>query len=175
MRGSWTDTEPGQPGEVSDGGLHVMGVEGAATLSGISRALVGAPRRRHELLERAGGHDLPRAVVVGGGQAVLAIAASTSSRSPPRTAVIPVGVVAGGPRHRLAALADQDHRLLGGDHPGADGGADLADTVAGDRADLVERVGGVREHLEDGHQAVATSSGWAISVCRIVSASASVP
>ena len=81
------------------------------------------------------------------------IAASTSSRSPPRTAVMLVGGDRGGRGHRLAALAHQHHRLLGGDRPGAGGGGELADAVAGDRADRLEGVGGVREELEGGEQA----------------------
>ena len=65
---------------------------------------------------------------------------------------MPVGVVRGGCGHRLAALADQHHRLLGGDRAGTGRGGDLADAVAGDRADLAERVGRVREQLERGDQ-----------------------
>ena len=64
-----------------------------------------------------------------------------------------VGVCAAAAGHRLAALADQHHRLLGGDRPGTGGGGQLADAVAGDRADLAERVGRVREELEGGEQA----------------------
>ena len=105
--------------------------------SGISRALAGGVvGEGGELLDGAGGDDLAGAVVVGRGQAVLASAASTSSRSPPRTAVMLVGVVRGGRGHRVAALADQHHRLLGGDRPGAGGRGELADAVAGDGADL---------------------------------------
>ena len=66
---------------------------------------------------------------------------------------MPVGGGGGRVGHRLAALADQHHRLLGGDHPGAGRGGDLADAVPGDRADARERVGGVREQVERGDQA----------------------
>ena len=64
-----------------------------------------------------------------------------------------VGVVRGGRGHRVATLADQHHRLLGGDGAGTGGGGELADAVPGDGADAAERVGRVREQLEGGQQA----------------------
>ena len=89
---------------------------------------------------------------------------------------MPVGVTAEAVGHRPAALADEHHRLLGGDHAGAGRGGDLADAVAGDGADPAERVGRVRERATRAASRLdATSSGWATAVSRIVSASASVP
>ena len=89
---------------------------------------------------------------------------------------MPVGRHGGGRGHRLAALADQHHRLLGGDHPGAGGGGELADAVAGDRADLAEGVGRVREELEGGDQAGGDQQRLGDLRCRgSSSASASVP
>ena len=64
-----------------------------------------------------------------------------------------VGVVGGRGGHRLAALAHQHHRLLGGDGAGTGRGGQLADAVPGDRADAPEGVGRVREQLEGGEQA----------------------
>ena len=88
---------------------------------------------------------------------------------------MPVGGRRGGLGHRLAALADQHHRLLGGDHAGAGGGGELADAVAGDRADLPNASAGCGNSSSAATRPVATSSGWAIWVSRMVSASASVP
>ena len=86
-------------------------------------------------------------------------AARTSSGSPPRTALIPVGVVAARRGHRPAPLADQDHGLLGAEHAGRRRCGDLADRVAGAGADPVERVGGAREHRQQGDQAGADEQG----------------
>ena len=117
---------------------------------GLLRRLGG---ERLELLEGAGGHHLAGTVVVGGGQAVLvdggehlvAVAAEHG------------GHAGRGDRgrlgHRPAALADQHHRLLGGDDPRTGGRGQLADAVAGDGADLAEGVGRVREDVERGDQA----------------------
>jgi hypothetical protein len=50
--------------------------------------------------------------------------------------------------HRLATLAHQHHRLLGGDRARTRGGGDLTHAVAGDGADVAERVCRVGEQLE---------------------------
>ena len=125
-----------------------------ATLSGISRALAGgSSAKRLELLHRAGGDDLAGAVVVGRrrGPAPRSRPAPRRGRRRGRRSCRSA-VVGGGLGHRLAALAHQHHRLLGGDRPGTGGGGELADAVAGDGADLAERVGRVREQLERGDQ-----------------------
>ena len=80
-------------------------------------------------------------------------AASTSSRSPPRTAVMLVGVVGGGRGHRVAALADQHHRLLGGDRAGRRRRRRARRRCGRRRRRSGERVGRVREQLEGGEQA----------------------
>ena len=71
--------------------------------------------------------------------------ASTASASPPRIAVIPVGRGRGGAGHRAAALAHQHKCRFRRQDAGQCRGGDLADTVAGDGADVardvVERVG----------------------------------
>ena len=77
------------------GGLHVVGVERPGDLErddpGPSRWVGG---ERGERVERAGGDDLAGAVDVGGVSPWRSIVASTSSGSPPSTALIPVGVAA---------------------------------------------------------------------------------
>ena len=154
MRGSWTDTERARPARWSTAGAMCSVWKAPATLSGISRALAGgSSASAASCSSGAGGDDLAGAVVVGGGEAVLvergehlvAVAAEDGGHAGRGRG--------GGLGHRLAALADQHHRLLGGDHPGAGGGGELADAVAGDGADLRERVGRVREQLERGDQA----------------------
>ena len=149
VRGSWTETDLASEREVAHGRSHVLGVERAGDAQRhqprLLRRLLG---ERRELLHRPGGDDLAGAVVVGGGQAVLvdggehlvAVAAEHRGHARRRRR--------GRTGHRLAALADEDHRLLGGDDAGAGGGGELADAVAGDRADLAERVGRVREDPE---------------------------
>ena len=137
VRGSWTETDRARPAEVADGGGHVLGVERAGDAERHQPGLGGRVGGEGlELLEGAGGDDLAGAVVVGGGEAVLvergehlvAVAAEHGGHAGGR----------GGGRlgHRVAALADQHHRLLGGDHPGTGGGGELAHAVAGDGADL---------------------------------------
>ena len=125
-----------------------------ATESGRSLRLGGrVGGERLELLEGAGGDDLAGAVVVGGGQAVplergehlVAVAAEDGGHAG--------GGGGGGVGHRPAALADQHHRLLGADHPGAGRGRDLAHAVAGDGAELGVGVGRVREQRERRDQA----------------------
>ena len=87
--------------------------------SGISRALAGgSSASAASCSSGAGGDDLAGAVVVGGGEPVLveggehlvAVAAEDGGHAGRGDG--------GGLGHRLAALADQHHRLLGGDHAG---------------------------------------------------------
>ena len=84
---------PRQRGETRNSGLHVDGMEGTGNAE---RNESGAPRRisrqRSQLLSRTSRDNLAAAIVVGCSQAVCASrAASTSSGSPPMTAVIDVG------------------------------------------------------------------------------------
>ena len=177
VRGSWAETERARPARWPTAGAMCSVWNAPATLSGISRALAGGSSASAcELLEGAGGDDLAGAVVVGGGQAVLvergehlvAVAAEDRGHAGRGDR--------GGLGHRLAALADQHHRLLGGDHPGAGGGGELADAVAGDRADLLEGVGRVREQLERRDQAGGDQQRLGDPRCPgSSSASASVP
>ena len=154
VRGSCVDTERARPARWPTAGSMWWVWKAPATLSGISRALAGGSSANAlELLQGAGGDDLAGTVVVGRGQAVLvdggehlvAVAAEDGGH--------PGRGDRGGLGHRVAALADQHHRLLGGDHAGAGGGGDLADAVAGDRADLLEGVGGCGKTLEGRDQA----------------------
>ena len=136
VRGSWVDTERASRPSTSTAGAMCSVWKAPATDSGISRALAGGSSA-----SAASCSTVPAATIWPGPLSLAAVRpccsslASTSSRSPPRTAVMLVGVGRRGGGHRLAALADQHHRLLGGDRPGAGGGGELADAVAGDRAD----------------------------------------
>ncbi|KMP02566.1 hypothetical protein CIRG_10389 [Coccidioides immitis RMSCC 2394] len=150
----------GQPGEVADSRLHVLGVEGAGDAErhqpGLGGRLGGEGL---ELLERARGDDLAGAVVVGGGETVLldrgedllADAAEDGGHAGRR--------LRSSLGHGLAALTDEDHRLLGADRASAGGGGDLTDAVAGDGADLREGVRGLREELQGRDQAGGDQQG----------------
>ena len=178
VRGSWVETERARPAEVADGGRHVLGVEraGDATAASAGPWPAGPSAKRLELLDGAGGDDLAGAVVVGGVRPCFSSAASTSSRSPPRTAVMPVGVDGGGLGHRLAALADQHHRLLGGDDAGRRRRRSSSPTLWPATAPILPKASaGCGKSSRAATRPEATSSGWAIGVSRIVSASASVP
>ena len=160
-----------------DRGRHVLGVERARDLQRSQPGLLRrVGRERRELLERARDDDLAGAVLVGGGEAVrlglrddlVAVAAEDG------------GHAGGGDGrrsgHRLAALADEHHRLLGGDDAGADGGGDLADAVArSPRRSWSRRRTGAGTGSAARPGPAPTSSGWATAVSRIVSASLVVP
>jgi hypothetical protein len=100
-----------------------------ATESGRSRAFAG---ERGELLQGAGGHDLPGAVDVGGGEPVLVdggeylVGVTAQHRGHPGLGD------GGGPSHGAPALAHQHHGGFRGHHPGDGGGGQLAHAVPGD-------------------------------------------
>ena len=154
VRGSWVDTERASVARWPTAGAMCSVWNAPATLSGISRALAGGSSAKAWSCSIVPAATIwPGAVVVGGdealglegGQHLVAVAAEDGGHAGRGRR--------GGLGHRLAALADQHHRLLGGDRAGAGRGRELADAVAGDRADLAERVGRVREQLERGDQA----------------------
>ena len=143
---------PAWPGAPTAGAMCSVW-KAPATLSGISRALAGgssASAWSCSMVPAATIWPGPlslaavRPVLLEGREHLVAVAAEDGGHAGRRGR--------GGVGHRLAALADQHHRLLGGDHPGAGGGGELADAVAGDRADLAEGVGRVREERERGDQ-----------------------
>ena len=131
----------------------MLGVEGAGDLEGTQTSLlrrVGGEGR--ELLEGAGDHDLPSAVLVGSGETVArrggddVIAVTAEDRRH-----------AGGSRcgrsgHGIAALAYEDHGLLGRDDSGADGCRDLPDAVPCDGGDLAVGLGRVGEQAQNAHE-----------------------
>ena len=125
-----------------------------ATLSGISRALAGGSSASAASCSRVPAATIwPGPLSLAAVRPCLSMAASTSSRSPPRTAVMPVGVTAAAsaialPRSRTSTIACSAVITRA---PAA--AVELADAVAGDGADLAERVGRVREELEGGDQA----------------------
>ena len=61
---------------------------------------------------------------------------------------MPVAVTAAACGHQAAALADEDHGLLGREDAGADGGGDLADRVTGARPDACEGAAGLGEQAQ---------------------------
>ena len=152
--GRGSTTERASVADVADGRGHVLGVERAGDAERdqprLGRRVVGEGlraargcRRRRSGRRRCRWRRQP--VLLERGQHLVAVAAEDGGHAGRGGR--------GGVGHRLAALADEHHRLLGGDRPGARGGGDLADAVAGDGADLAERVGRVREQLERGDQA----------------------
>ena len=167
--GSCTETERARRPRWPTAGA-MSGVRKApATLSGTRRALGGASAKA------ASCSSLP-ATTIGRGRCRWPLSgpasrwrASTSSRSPPSTAVMPVGLVPAAAA--LALPRSEHHGLLGGDDARPGGGGQLADAVARDRGDLAQGVRGVRNSSSAAIRPVATSSGWAILVSRIVSAS----
>ena len=168
----------GQRAEVADRGLHVLGVERAGDAQrhqpGLLRRLVGERLRAAPCVPAA--TTWPGPLSLAAVRPCFSMTASTSSRSPPRTAVMPVGGHGGRLGHRLAALADQHHRLLGGDHPGAGGGGELADAVAGDRARPCRRRRSGAGRSRAPRPARSRPAAAGRSRCaRISSASASVP
>ena len=145
----------GQRGQVADRGLPCARCGRRRRRgSGISRALAGGSAAKAASCSR-----VPAATIWPGPLSLAAVRPCCVERGQHLVAVAAEdgGHAGRGDRgglgHRVAALADQHHRLLGGDHAGAGGGGDLADAVAGDGADLLEGVGGVREELERGDQA----------------------
>ncbi len=140
----------GQLLEPRHGRGHVLGVEGAGhRQSRRSRAFSGPSASKAVSCSAVPAATIwPGPLSLAGVSPYWAILASTSSRSPPRTAVIEVSGDRGGRGHGPAALADQGHRGLGGDRAGAGGGGQLPDGVPGGGADLAERVRRVREQGE---------------------------
>ena len=131
-----------------DGRGHVHGVERAGDRQRDQpgpRGRVG--REGGELLQRAAGHDLPGAVDVGGGEAVPVDGGEHVFLDAAEDRGHAGLGDRGGLGHRLAALADEDERLLGGEHAGQGGGGELADAVSGDAGP-----GSHAEHLGDGQR-----------------------
>ncbi len=147
-----------------------------ATLSGISRALAGGSSAN-----AASCSIVPAATTWPGPLSLAAvrpwrsITASTSSRSPPRTAVIPVAVVAAAaaialPRSRTSTIACS--AVMTRAPEAAVSSPTLCPATAPIRANASAGWG---KRSSAATRPVATSSGWAILVSRMVSASASVP
>ena len=114
-----------------DGGRHVLGVERAGDLQGTQPRALGRLRGEGvELLERAGGDDLAGAVLVGRGEPVLAESGEYVVPVAAEDGRHPGGGDRGGGGHGPTPLADEDHRLLGADHPGRRGGGELTDASA---------------------------------------------
>ena len=137
----------------ADGGRHVLGVERAGDLE---RAHAGPLGRvggeGGELVEGAGDDDLAGAVHVGRGQAVLGGLGDDHVRVAAEHGAHAGGRDGGGCGHLPAALADEDHGLLGGEDARAHRGGDLADGVPGAGADAGEGVARVGEHAEQGDE-----------------------
>ena len=163
---------------VSTAGCHVLGVERAGDLERDAAGALpaGRPARAASCSSVPAATTWPAPLSLAAVRPCSSSVARTSSRSPPSTAVMPVRRERGGLGHGAAALADEDHRLLGRDHARAGGGGDLADAVAGADADASgARRRGAGTARAAATRPAATSSGWATAVSRIVSASASVP
>ena len=119
-----------------------------ATLSGISRALAGGSSANASSCSSVPAATIwPGPLSLAGVRPCLSRVASTSSRSPPRTAVMPVGVTATAsaialPRSRTRTIACSAVMA-----PAAPAARELADAVPGDGADAGKR-GRLGEELE---------------------------
>ena len=133
VRVSWVEIARASWASTSTAGRMCSVWKAPATLSGIRRAFSGPSSASLASCSIVPAATIwPAPLSLAGVSPCSASLASTSSRSPPRTAVMPVGVAAEAVGHRVAALAHEHHRLLGGHHAGTDGGGDLADAVPGD-------------------------------------------
>ena len=113
-----------------------------ATLSGMTRARAGGSAAKAASASRApAATTCPAPLTLAGVRSCRSMAASTSSGSPPSTALMPVGVAALACGHRPAALGDEAHGVGLGEHPGRGGGGDLADRVPGERPGAGRRPG----------------------------------
>ena len=122
-----------------------------ATCSGMTRALAGGSAARAASCSSVpAATTWPALLTLAAVSPCRAMASATSVSSPPTTALMPVGRDRARGGHRLAALADEDHGLLGAHDAGGRGRGDLAHRVAGAGADLAEALGRV---LEEGQQA----------------------
>jgi hypothetical protein len=132
-----------------DSGRHVHGVEGAGDLQGDDPGLgrrVGGERR--ELLQGACGDGLPGTVGVGGRQAVPLQHLGDLGRVATEDGAHARRCERARCRHAAATLADEDHRVVVGQHPGEGGGGDLTDRVPrGDPDRTLRPVG--EEHRGD--------------------------
>ena len=176
VRGSCVETERASEARWSTAGAMCVVWKAPATLSGISRALAGGSSAN-----AASCSIVPAATTWPGPLSLAAvrpcrsIAASTSSRSPPRTAVMPVAVAAAAsaialPRSRTSTIACS--AVITRAPAAAVSSPTLWPATAPMRANASVGCG---KSSSAATRPVATSSGWAISVSRIVSASASVP
>ena len=142
VRGSWVEIARASRASRSTAGCHVHGVEGAGDAQRRSAAPWPADRRRARRAapwcrRRRSGRCRccwpgSRPARLERGQHLVAVAAEDGGHR--RSAWRRTG---GG--HGPAALADEDHRLLGGEHADPGGRGDLADRVAGGDADQGRR------------------------------------
>ena len=153
VRGSWVETERARTARCPTAGAMCSVWKAPATLSGTRRAFAGgwaAKASSCSIVPAATTWPGPlllagiRPWAVDRGEDLVAVAAEHGGHAGRRRRRRL--------RHGLAALADQHHRLLGGDGARTGGRRELTDAVAGDRADLAERVGGMGEQLERGDE-----------------------
>ena len=176
MRGSWVETERASEARRPTAGSMWVVWKAPATLSGIRRALAGGSSAK-----AASCSIVPAATIWPGPLSLAGVRpcrderASTSSRSPPRTAVMPVGVCAAAaaialPRSRTSTMACSAVMTR------APAAAAISPTLWPATAPTRWKASlGCGKRSRAAMRPVATSSGWAISVRRMVSASASVP
>ena len=176
VRGSWVETDRASEARRSTAGAMWTVWNAPATLSGIRRALAGGSSAK-----AASCSVVPAATTWPGPLSLAAVrpwrsmTARTSSRSPPRTAVIPVAVVAAAsaialPRSRTSTIACS--AVITRAPAAAVSSPTLWPATAPMRANASAGCG---KRSSAATRPVATSSGWAILVSRIVSASAWVP
>ena len=171
---------PARP-QLADGGLHEVGVERAGDLE---RDDAGPGRRvggeGGECVEGAGGDDLAGAVDVGRGEVVARrCVASTSSGSPPSTALMPVGVAALACAIARPRWATKRMASVSVSTPAA-AAAVISPTECPARAPVpagagVAAVAVLPVSARRASSPAPTSSGWATAVSLMVSSSDVVP
>ena len=176
VRGSCVDTDRAREARWLTAGSMCWVWNAPATLSGISRALAGgSPAKASSCSSVPAATTWPGPLSLAATSPWRSIAARTSSRSPPSTAVIPVGVAAAAsaiarPRSRTRTIACS--AVIARAPAAAVSSPTLCPATAPMRANASAGDG---KSSSAATRPVATSSGWAISVRRISSASASVP
>ena len=176
MRGSCVDTARASWASRATAGCMWSVWNAPATLSGVSRALAGGSSASAASCSVVPAATIwPGPLSLAGVSPCLSSVASTSSRSPPSTAVMPVAVTAAAsaialPRSRTSTIACS--ALITRAPAAAPSSPTLWPATAPTR---LKASAGCGKSSRAATSPVATSSGWAISVRRMVSASASVP
>ena len=140
--------------EPGNGGLHMHGMERPRDAEldepGPGRRIGG---QRGQLILGAGSDDLAAAIVVGSRQTLCCQPGEHIFRVTADDGRHRGWGSGAGLRHGAAALAYEDHRLLGRQHTDSCRGGDFADRVTRNYTDEWVTIGWMREQFERGEQA----------------------